>query len=197
MSKKSIFSALVFSAALFSTSAFAQGMYIAGSAGLGMAASSIKSDLDAVMKAAGITNINSSMANGTALNGALGYEFNSNFAAEAGYFNSGTLAYTATGTGATTIKSDTTVTGFQLAAVGTAPLSDKFAIFGKVGYSILTVDSAVTIGTVKSTASEKKNGIGYGFGASYKLVDNISIKASYEMITSDVSAFLVGVQIKF
>jgi opacity protein-like surface antigen len=81
--------------------------------------------------------------------------------------------------------------------VGTIPLNDKFSVFGKLGYSIFTTQSDITIGTVKSTASEKTNGVGFGLGASYKLVDIIRVKASYEMISSDVSAFLVGVQIKF
>ena len=197
MAKKTIVSALILSGALFSASAFAQGMYVAGSAGLGIAASSVKTDLDTALTAGGIKSIKSSMSDGTAMNAALGYEYNPNLSAEVGYFNSGTLSYTATGTGVASIKADTKVTGFQLAAVGTNPLNDKFSVFGKVGYSFLTTKSAVTIGTVKSTVSDKNNGIGFGFGASYKLVDNIRIKASYEMITSDVSALLVGVQIKF
>jgi len=197
MTKKTIVSTFIVSVAILATSAFAQGMYVVGSAGSGMPASSVKTDLDASLTASGVKNINSSISNGTAINGALGYEFNPNFSAEAGYFDSGTLAYKATGTGVASIKADTKVSGGQLAAVGTNPLNDKFSVFGKVGYSFLTTKSDVTIGTVKSTVSSKSNGIGFGFGASYKLVDNISVKASYEMITSDVSAFLVGVQIKF
>ncbi len=199
MSKKSILSAFVFSAALFSTSAFAQGMYIAGSAGLGIPASSVKTDLDAALKAAGAANINTSIANGTSMDGTLGYAFNPNFAAEVGYFNSGTLAYSGTYTGAT-IKTDIKVTGFRLAVVGIAPLSEQFSVFGKVGYGMFTTESAITVtktASVSSSTSENKNSIGYGAGVMYKLVDNISLKASYEMIASDVSAFLVGVQIKF
>ena len=196
MSKKSILSVLVFSAALFSTSAFAQGVYIAGSAGLGMAASSLKTDNDAVLKAKGYSNLNTSVTNGTAMDGTLGYSFSPNFAAEVGYFNSGTLAYSGTYTGGT-VKSDIKVTGFRLAVVGIAPLSEQFSIFGKLGYGMYTTENALTIGGASTTTSENKNSIGYGAGVMYKLVDNISLKASYEMIASDVSAFLVGVQIKF
>ena len=198
MSKKLIVSAFVFSAALFSTTAFAQGVYIAGSAGLGMAASSLKTDFDAAYKTVGLTNINSSVANGTAMDGTLGYAFSPNFAAEVGYFNSGTLAYSGTYTGGT-LKSDTTVTGFRLSVVGIAPLSEQFSVFGKLGYGMYTTDSttAATISTTATKTSVNKNSIGYGAGIMYKLVDNISLKASYEMIASDVSAFLVGVQIKF
>jgi OOP family OmpA-OmpF porin len=197
MTKKTIVSTLIFSGALLATSAFAQGVYVAGSAGLGIAASSVRTDLDTALTAGGIKSIKSSMSDGTAMNAALGYEYNPNFAAEVGYFDSGTLDYTATGTGVASIKSETKVTGFQLAAVGTTPLNDKFSVFGKLGYSFLTTKSNITIGTVKSAASAKNNGVGFGLGATYKLVDNISVKASYEMIASDVSAFLVGVQIKF
>ena len=197
MTKKTIVSALILSGALFSASAFAQGVYVSGSAGLGIAASSVRTDLDTALTAGGIKSIKSSMSDGTAMNAALGYEYNPNFAAEVGYFDSGTLDYTATGTGVASIKSETKVTGFQLAAVGTTPLNDKFSVFGKLGYSFLTTKSNITIGTVKSAASAKNNGVGFGLGATYKLVDNISVKASYEMIASDVSALLVGVQIKF
>lgn len=200
MSKKSILSVFVLSAALFSTSAFAQGMYIAGSAGLGMAASSVKTDNDALLPASTYRNLNTSVANGTAMDGTLGYAFNPNFAAEVGYFNSGTLAYSGTFTGGT-VKSDIKITGFRLAVVGIAPLSDQFSVFGKLGYGMYTNDSAatITVGTVAVSASDsvKKNSVGYGAGVMYKLVDNVSLRASYEMIGSDVSAFLVGVQLKF
>lgn len=165
MSKKSIVSAFVFSAALFSTTAFAQGVYIAGSAGSGMAASSLKTDLDAAYKTAGLTNINSSVANGIAMDGTLGYAFSPNFAAEVGYFNSGTLAYSGTHTGGT-LKSDTTVTGFRLSVVGIAPLSEQFSVFGKLGYGMYTTDSttAATISTTATKTSVNKNSIGYGAG---------------------------------
>jgi len=59
------------------------------------------------------------------------------------------------------------------------------------------LDSGFACGQGSHAASAKNNGVGFGLGATYKLVDNISVKASYEMIASDVSAFLVGVQIKF
>jgi len=201
MSKKSILAVFVLSAAVFSTSAFAQGMYIAGSAGLGMAASSVKTDSDAAISLIpGVRNLNTSVANGTAMDGTLGYAFSPNFAAEAGYFNSGTLAYSGTFTGGT-VRSDIKITGFRLAVVGIAPLSDQFSVFGKLGWGMYTNDSAatVTVGTVAVTASDsvKKNSVGYGAGVMYKLVDNVSLRASYEMIGSDVSAFLVGVQFKF
>jgi len=81
MCHKTIVSALILSGAFFSTSAFAQGMYVAGSAGLGIAASSIKTDLDTVITAREVKSIKSSMSDGTAMNGALGYEYNPNFAA--------------------------------------------------------------------------------------------------------------------
>jgi OOP family OmpA-OmpF porin len=200
MFKKSIISVFVLSAAVFSTSAFAQGMYIAGSAGLGMAASSVKTDTDAGLTTLGYKNLNTSVANGTAMDGTLGYAFSPNFAAEAGYFNSGTLAYSGTFTGGT-VRSDIKITGFRLAVVGIAPLSDQFSVFGKLGWGMYTNDSAatVTVGTVAVSASDsvKKNSVGYGAGVMYKLVDNVSLRASYEMIGSDVSAFLVGVQFKF
>jgi OOP family OmpA-OmpF porin len=196
MSKKSIFSVFVLSAALFSTSAFAQGMYIAGSAGMGIAGSSVKTDTDALLVALGVANLKSSVTDGTAMEGTLGYAFNPNFAAEVGYFNSGTLSYSGTGTGKT-LKSDIKVTGIRLAAVGIAPITDQFSIYGKLGYGILTTDNTGTVNTTAFSSSEKKNIVGYGVGVMYKLVDNISLKASYEMIASDVSAFLVGVQIMF
>jgi OOP family OmpA-OmpF porin len=156
----------------------------------------VKTDNDAVLKAKGYSNLNTSVTNGTAMDGTLGYSFSPNFAAEVGYFNSGTLAYSGTYTGGT-VKSDIKVTGFRLAVVGIAPLSEQFSIFGKLGYGMYTTENALTIGGASTTTSENKNSIGYGAGVMYKLVDNISLKASYEMIASDVSAFLVGVQIKF
>ena len=195
MSKKSIFSAFVLSAALFSTSAFAQGMYIAGDLGNAVP-SSIKSDLDSQLAALGNANINSSMTNGTAMSGALGYQFNQNFAVEAGYFNSGTLTYSGTATGKT-LKFESKLTGMRLGVLGTAPLTDKFSLVGKLGYSFNTVESKGTSNTTSITISETMNGLDYGVSAMYKLVDNISVKIGYESVANKVNALLVGVQIKF
>lgn len=181
--------------------ALAEGLYVVGSIGAGIPASSVKSDIDSVLTALGATNFSSSMSNGTAMSGALGYTINESLAVEVGYLNSGTMSYTAPLAGGT-LGADIKVTATQIALIGRAPVNDKFSVYGKVGYSMATTTGSVTAtaGGISASApipSSDKNSTGIGFGASYKVSDQISLRAGYELYAKDLSGVMVGVQIKF
>jgi len=175
----------------------AQGLYALGTLGITIPASSVKSDLDKVMTAVGVRGLSSSMSNGTSMGGGLGYALSESFSVEGSYLNTGKMTYSATGTGVK-VSAGTTVTAMQVALLGITPVNDKVSLFGKLGYSWTT---AKTSGTVNSTAipstSTESSSAGYGVGALYKLTDQLSLRASYEVFASDASGVLIGLQIKF
>lgn len=182
--------------ATLGTSALAQNAYIVGAIGSSIPANNIKTDTDALLRSYGATNLQSSLGNGTAMRFAAGYQVNPNFGIEGGYVDTGTMSYTATATGAT-ISSDVKGTGFQFALVGTAPINDSFAAFGKVGYTALSMKSNARINTTSVSLTEDKNSGGFGFGAKYKLSEKLWLRGEWERVSSDVSAITFGLQANF
>ncbi len=69
----------------------------------------------------------------TAYKAFLGYQFNPYFALEGGYFNLGKFGFTSTTTPAGTLAGKLKVDGINLDLVGTMPLSEQWAIIGRVG----------------------------------------------------------------
>ena len=135
MKSRTLATAILFAGlSAITQSTFAEGMYLAGSLGSSMPTSTVKSDVDIALISAGATNLSSSMGNGTAMKFLVGYDFNPNLAIEGGYFDSGTMTYSGTATGAT-ISADVKATGLQVALLGIAPINDKFSLFAKVGYT--------------------------------------------------------------
>lgn len=185
--------------------ALAEGLYVVGSIGAGIPASSVKSDTDAVLTALGAPAFSSTLSNGTAMTGALGYALNESWAVEVGYLNSGTMSYTVAfpvAAPGVTVGADIKVTATQIALVGSAPMNDKFAVYGKVGYSMAKTSWSMTatqggVSVSVPLPSTDQNSTGIGFGASYKVSDQISLRAGYELYAKDLSGVMVGVQIKF
>lgn len=64
-----------------------------------------------------------------------GYKFNQNIALEAGYFNLGQFAYTATTIPAGTLNGNVNLDGVNLDVVGILPITEKFSGFGRLGWS--------------------------------------------------------------
>ena len=62
-----------------------------------------------------------------------GYQFNRNFALEAGYFNLGRFGFTSTTAPAGTLTGSIKLHGFNLDLVGTLPITDRFSAIARVG----------------------------------------------------------------
>ena len=176
--------------------AIADGVYLIASVGPAIPASSVKSDLDSSFISAGYRGLSTSMSNGTSMRGGLGYAIGDTLAVEGAYFNSGTMTYSGTASGVG-VNADLKVTAMQIAIVGSFPVSDQLSLYGKFGYSHASTDAAVRFGTFTGSTSENKNSAGYGVGAMYKVSDKISVRAGYEKYASDLTGFLVGIQLKF
>ena len=62
-----------------------------------------------------------------------GYQFNRNFALEAGYFNLGTFGFSATTATLGAFSGQVKVQGFNLDLIGTLPLTERFSVFARAG----------------------------------------------------------------
>ena len=85
----------------------------------------------------------------------------------------------------------------QIAALGNFPINEKFSLFAKLGYSWATTDATIRVSTVTVSVSDKKNSAGYGGGVIYKVSDQFSVRAGWEVYASDLSGFSLGAQIRF
>ena len=183
---------------LASNIAWADGPYLIAGIGIASAASSVKTDFDAALVAVDARGVTSTLSGGTSLAGGVGYSFGDSFAVEGAYFNSGTLTHSATGTNlSSSVSTDIKVTAMQLAAIGNFPINEKVSLFGKLGYSWATTDATIRVSTVTVSVSDKKNSAGYGGGAIYKVSDQFSVRAGWEVYASDLSGFSLVGQIKF
>lgn len=140
------------------------------------------SDLKSTLVTAGYTGVVASVDNtdtGWKLFG--GYQLNKNIGFEAAYVNLGSL--TANATYATPAGSparvNVDVDGFQLSAVGTLPLNDAFAVFGKVGAFFSKSDQTGT-GAFAAPASTDNTDWIYGLGGNWQFNPNIGLRAEWE-----------------
>lgn len=94
-----------------------------------------------------------------------GYQFNRNMGVELGYFDLGHTTYSATGP-LGLLNSDTRVRGFNLDLVGTMPVSDTFAVLGRVGVAAGRSQAAFSgpgaIGVADSTKNQTNAKVGLG-----------------------------------
>jgi len=111
-----------------------------------------------------------------------GYQINKNIGFEAAYVNLGSV--TANATYATLagspLRSKVDVDGFQLSAVGTLPLNDTFAVFGKVGAFISKSDGTATSSVGSASASANNTDWTYGLGGNWQFNQNIGLRAEWE-----------------
>lgn len=109
----------------------------------------------------------------------LGYQFNQNFGLEANYADSGNFDATATvlGVPATATASGTI---FQLAVTGALPVSDSFAVTGKIGAAHASVDVSASALGVTVPASANSNDLTYGIGVRYNINKTMAVRAQYE-----------------
>lgn len=113
-----------------------------------------------------------------------GYQLNRNFAVEGGYFDLGKFGYTANTTPAGSVSGDMRVRGLNLDLVGTLPLSERFAVFGRAGINYaqakdqFTSTGAATI--INPNPSESGANYKIGAGLQYAITDALSIRGELE-----------------
>lgn len=135
-----------------------------------------------------------------------GYQFNRNFAIEAGYIDLGE----ASAAGPTPPFGTTSViqeaTAFDVVAVGMLPIMDRFSVFGKLGFYRADTDVSVTNTVLGSfSESDSNTDLTFGAGVRYDFTRNLAVRAEWQRysdlgisdLESDVDVFSLGVLWRF
>lgn len=135
-----------------------------------------------------------------------GYQFNRNFGVEAGYTDLGEVTGTGTFLGLpASFKAK--AKGFELLGVGTFPINEQFAVYGKAGVFRWDLDTSATAGGFSEAASEKGTDLTFGFGLKYNFTKNLAARVEWQRYKdvgdenttgkSKVDVISVGVVFKF
>jgi OOP family OmpA-OmpF porin len=119
-----------------------------------------------------------------------GYQFNKNFAVEAGYFNLGQFGYTATTVPAGTLTGKIKLQGLNLDLVGLWPMTEKFSVLGRVGMNYAQAkDNFTSTGAVATptTPNPSKNALNYkaGLGLQYDFTHALGMRVEAERYRID------------
>lgn len=128
-----------------------------------------------------------------------GYQFNRHFAAELGYNDLGEVS--ASGFGLTAA---TEVTAWELVAVGSFPVVDRFSVYGKLGaYRAETEFSS----NILASEDETNSGLTFGLGVRYDITRNLGVRGEWQRYNDvgdenttgegDLSVLSIGIVWKF
>jgi OOP family OmpA-OmpF porin len=113
-----------------------------------------------------------------------GYQFNKNFALEAGYFNLGKFGFTASTLPPGALNGKIKIKGLSLDAVGILPMTDRFSAFGRIGLNYAnTQDGFSGTGAVwvfNPNPSKRELNYNFGLGVQYALTPSLGMRAEAE-----------------
>ena len=115
-----------------------------------------------------------------------GYDFTPNWAVEAKYTGAGENKATTAAGGVFNVKAD----AFALTLVGTAPLSDSFEVYGKLGYA--STKTTVTSSIAGAYSGASRNAATYGVGAQYNVSKAVGIRLGYDVYPAQVQDNTAG-----
>jgi OOP family OmpA-OmpF porin len=127
----------------------------------------------------GQTKIDGFDGHKTSFGGFAGYNFNQNFAIEAGYRELGKFSG---------LKFDQVA----LSAVGTLPVGNGFSLLGRLGYNRISVKGSSPV-----VHANDANGALVGVGASYTFAPEMSVRAEFQRPSSDSNNLSVGLSFGF
>ena len=128
-----------------------------------------------------------------------GFQFTKNWGMEFGYVDFGKAGLAGSVFGIP-FTSDVGVTAFTFAGTGTLPLSENFALLGKVGLANWDAKVNVSTGIGAGSDSESGTDMFYGIGARYSFNKNLSVQVEFEQFETDAdsaSMTSVGLRYKF
>ena len=113
----------------------------------------------------------------TAFRGSVGYQVNPSLGLEASYGNYGELKYSDG-----FVNASYTASGFQFSAVGSLPVSDVFALTGKLGIALTEGKVSVSAPSIgyAEIVSASNTIVAYGIGMRYNLNKTVAVRAQYE-----------------
>jgi OOP family OmpA-OmpF porin len=112
-----------------------------------------------------------------------GYQFSRMFALEAGYFNLGKFGYTAAAPGGA-LSGQYQVEGVNIDLLGTAPMSDKWSLIGRVGAQYASTDSSFAgsgaLSPLVTSANRSDTNWKLGIGLQYDVSPGLQIRGEAE-----------------
>ena len=118
----------------------------------------------------------------------VGYQFNENFAIEAGYARLANADITYSG-----VPVNLKFNQSALSGIATMPLSNGFNVFGRLGYNRVSVKGSGNAGS----ASDSTSGALYGVGVGYSFTPTIAGRVEYQKASSDSSSAVAAIVFKF
>ncbi len=113
-----------------------------------------------------------------------GHQFNRNLALEGGYFHLGKTDFSATTTPAGTVDGQRRVQGINLDLVGTLPVTERFALLGRVGAqyarSKASYSGSGAASGVASSASNSGTNMKMGLGVQYEITPAVWVRGEFE-----------------
>ncbi|MFL6708109.1 MAG: outer membrane beta-barrel protein [Massilia sp.] len=103
-----------------------------------------------------------------------GYKFNQNVALEIGYTSFGKLEESVPNASLSIEPKS-----FYAAVVGTYPINEQFAVFGKLGAARTRTTLSVSLNGVSDSVKNNDNSVLVGIGASYAVTSNVDITLEY------------------
>jgi OOP family OmpA-OmpF porin len=124
-----------------------------------------------------------------------GYQINRNFAIELGYSDLGAVTASTPPfvlfplvVPAANLKIETTV--WEVVAVGSLPVADRFSIFGKAGFYRADTDTRVDFGALGSTSeSDSNTDLTFGIGVRYDFTRNFGVRAEWQLYSGVEAGF--------
>ncbi|HKQ14402.1 MAG TPA: porin family protein [Steroidobacteraceae bacterium] len=115
-----------------------------------------------------------------------GYDFNQNFGVEVSYFDLGEGSIDG-GSASASVG----VTGLSASAVGRIPVSEMFALYGKIGYASYDIDLDFNNvpGFGSGHLSDSDSDLIYGIGGALSFGGNFEARLEYEALNVDEADF--------
>jgi OOP family OmpA-OmpF porin len=179
-------------------SAADEGWYIVGFAGEASAQNVSQAELDQdtadVFGSVGLSIVDATSTlddSDTGFGLAGGYQVNQNFAAELAWVDLGDISYAANGTvtdGVDTFDAglgiDQSASGPVFSLLGIVPIGERFSVFGRVGFALMSVDADATVSidgesTADSVSTDRSN-LMYGIGGEFSFNRRFGVRLGWD-----------------
>lgn len=135
-----------------------------------------------------------------------GYQFNRNFALEGGYVDFGKVTASGTVLGVP-VSARAEANAFELLAVGTLPLTDRFSLYGKAGLFRWDAKAEGTVLGITVRERAKDIDLTFGAGLKYHFTRNVAGRLEFQRYNNvgdedrtgqvDINIWSIGLQVRF
>ncbi|MDN4058423.1 outer membrane beta-barrel protein [Massilia sp. YIM B02769] len=121
-----------------------------------------------------------------------GYNFNQNFAVEAGWSQLAEYKETAG-----EVRGKATFEQTSISLIGTQPLSNGFSVYGRLGYNQIKAKVRLSVDGESGSGSDDLNKAVYGLGLAYTFAPAITGRIEVQKPHSEITKVAVGVAYNF